>query len=124
LNPELKALLDRYAAAGATDDELRQVASDWTAKQGAAPAAPAAPADNSPTLRDVGRSLLQGATFGFGDELGMTDRAKEKQFAAAHPYYDFGLKMLGGAVAPAAAVFAAPELQDDSRHASVRRCRM
>jgi hypothetical protein len=59
--------------------------------------------------KGAGRAALQGATFGFGDEMGLTDRAKESAFKANHPVVDFLAKMGGGLVAPAAAVALAPE---------------
>lgn len=73
--------------------------------------ASAAPAmDTSLSLRNLGRSAMQGATFGFGDEIGLTDRAKENAFKAEHPIADLLAKLGGGAVAPVAAVMAAPVL--------------
>lgn len=60
--------------------------------------------------RNVGRSLVQGATLGWGDELGLTSRPNEAAFKAAHPVVDFLAKMGGGLAAPIAAVAAAPEL--------------
>lgn len=66
-------------------------------------------ADSDVSLRNVGRALTQGATFGFGDELGLTDRAKESAFKQAHPIIDAIAKMGGGLAAPVAAMAAAPE---------------
>lgn len=60
------------------------------------------------TARGLGRSFTQGATFNFGDELGLTDRSAEKAFQQAHPVADFFAKLGGGLLAPAAAVVAAP----------------
>ena len=60
--------------------------------------------------KGMGRAFMQGATFNFGDELGLTDRAKEQAFQQNHPIADFLAKLTGGALAPAAAVVAAPEL--------------
>ena len=54
MDPQLKALLDKYAAAGASDDELRQVASDWTSKNAQASAPPATPAASLPTPAQPG----------------------------------------------------------------------
>lgn len=59
--------------------------------------------------QNLGRSFTQGATFGFGDELGLTDRDAEKAFKHDHGGFDFTMKLLGGLVAPAIAAFAAPE---------------
>jgi hypothetical protein len=60
--------------------------------------------------KGVGRALVQGATYNFGDELGLTNRGAEKAFQQAHPIADLLAKMAGGVVAPAAAVIAAPSL--------------
>lgn len=68
------------------------------------------PMDTSLSFRNLGRSAVQGATFGWGDELGLTDRAKEAAFKAGHPVADFLAKLGGGIVAPALAVAAAPAL--------------
>lgn len=67
------------------------------------------PAPEESMWRGMGRAATQGATFGFGDELGLTDRAKENAFKTAHPVADFIAKLGGGAVAPIAAMVAAPE---------------
>src|SRR5690348_5066537 len=60
--------------------------------------------------KGVGRALVQGATYNFGDELGLTNRDAEKAFQQNHPVADFLAKMVGGVAAPAAAVIAAPSL--------------
>src|SRR3954469_17339315 len=57
-----------------------------------------APSDSGISWRDIGRAATQGATFGFGDELGLTDRAKESAFKQGHPVVDFLAKMGGGLV--------------------------
>lgn len=104
MNPELKALLDKYAAAGASDDEMRQVASDWQAKQGGAPAPAAAPGpDTSISWNNLGRSAVQGLTLGSSDEMGLTSRDAQKAFQAAHPIADLGAKVVGGIPTAAAA---------------------
>lgn len=59
MNPELKALLDKYAAAGANDDELRQIASDWQAKNGGAPSG----AQPMPQPADASQAPPQGDMF-------------------------------------------------------------
>jgi hypothetical protein len=55
-------------------------------------------------LRQVG----QGATFNFGDELGLIDKSKSDQFEKEHPYYSMGAQMAGGAIAPLALALMAP----------------
>lgn len=62
------------------------------------------------SLRNLGRSVTQGATFGFGDELGLTDRAKENAFKAEHPWIDAGAKTIGMIPAAVGAIAAAPVL--------------
>lgn len=49
MDPELKALLDKYAAAGATDDELLHVATVWKQQHAAQPQAPVTPRGASGT---------------------------------------------------------------------------
>lgn len=68
------------------------------------------PDDTNLSLRNVGRSVTQGATFGFGDEMGLTDRAKENAFKAEHPIVDMIAKMAGGVPAAIGATMAAPVL--------------
>lgn len=118
MNPELKALLDKYAAAGASDDELRQVASAWQAKNGGGAPAPVAPAQAAAApqpqqegmLKGFGRAALQHGLMGFGDELGLVDQSKQDSFAKNHPVMDFLATIGGGAAAPLLATAAAPEL--------------
>jgi hypothetical protein len=81
-----------------------------------------APAPNTDiSMKNFGRSLLQGGSFGFSDEIGkalgagqgpggIADRDSEKAFKTAHPLVDLTGKVIGGAVAPAAAIAALPEL--------------
>jgi hypothetical protein len=66
--------------------------------------------DRSLSIRNLGRAFTQGATFGFGDELGLTSRPAEHAFQGEHPVADFLAKLAGGAIGPAAAVVAAPSL--------------
>jgi hypothetical protein len=110
VNPELKALIDKYVAAGATDDEIHQVAAAWKAQH----EAPAAPAVASATPgQEFGTSLLQGATMGWGDEAagkitsllgGNGDavrdriRAIDAQTKLDHPYAGAATKVVAGAV--------------------------
>lgn len=49
--------------------------------------------------RGLGREALQGATFGFADELGLTDRAASERFGAQYPIAST-LAHLAGGVAP------------------------
>src|SRR5689334_6212001 len=71
-------------------------------KNGAAPdAATAIVKSRQPQqsmAKGVGRALVQGATYNFGDELGLTNRGAEKAFQQAHPIADFLAKMAGGVV--------------------------
>lgn len=69
-----------------------------------------APTNTDLSFRNLGRSFTQGATFGFGDEMGLTNRDAENAFKAQHPIADFASKMLGGSIAPIAATVAAPEV--------------
>lgn len=118
MDPELKALLDKYAAAGASDDEMRHVASDWQAQRGGSTGAAATPpaADGSSmSLGNMARAAGVGATFGLGKSTSLPagmriDGAKADAFKNANPITDFLLKFAGGAVAPVAAAAAAPEL--------------
>lgn len=109
MNPQLEAAMKAYRAQGATDEQVTAMYNTWMAAHpdGGSPAAPAEP--TPVTGRDVGRSFTQGLTFNFGDELGLTDRAKEKAFQKEHPWVDLGAKIGGGVVAPAAAVMFGPE---------------
>lgn len=68
-----------------------------------------APAPNTDlSFRNLGRSFVQGGTFGWGDELGLTSREGAAAFKAEHPIADFIAKLAGGAVAPAVAVATLP----------------
>lgn len=49
--------------------------------------------------RGLGREALQGATFDFGDELGLTDRAASERFGAQYPIASTVARIAGG-VAP------------------------
>lgn len=72
-------------------------------------------ADYKATLEDLARSLEQGATFQWGDELNAaarpgpyrenvtTERGKQERFAGSHPWSNAGLEMAGGAATTAAA---------------------
>jgi len=100
----IQANVAKMRAKGATDDD---VASYLAYEDGHIPA-PSSP-NTDISLRNLGRSFTQGATFGFGDELGLTNRDAEKAFKTAHPVADFMSKLVGGALAPAAAMAAAPE---------------
>ncbi len=60
--------------------------------------------------RGIGRALTQGATFNFGDKLGLVDPAKQKAFQEAHPWINALSEMAGGSVAPIAAATAFPAL--------------
>jgi len=109
MDPELKAFLDKYTAAhpDASDDELRNAGHFFLSQHAAAPAASP---NTDVSLKNFGRSLAQGGTFNFSDEMGLTDPNAEKAFKAAHPFVDLTGKVIGGAVAPAAAIAALPEL--------------
>lgn len=81
---------------------------------GGAPPAP----DTSVSLRNIGRSLGQGATFGFSDELNglvrgdaaeAIQRQRQAAFHAAHPVVDVASKVVGGLAAPVVAALTLPE---------------
>ncbi len=77
---------------------------------------PSGPApDTSVNMHNLGRSALQGATFGFSDEIaGQVKgdkykeemRANQKAFESAHPWYDAGAKILGALGLPVAMALA------------------
>jgi hypothetical protein len=103
-------LWERVVANGASPDAATTIVRARSASpSAAAPTASTASANTDVSLRNVGRAFTQGATLGFGDELGLTDRDAEKAFKQNHPGVDFAAKFLGGALAPAAAALLAPE---------------
>jgi hypothetical protein len=102
--PQLKALLDQYRAAGASDDQLRAAAAVWAQAQPVV----TTPQNTDINLRNLGRAAGQGMTFGMGTKFGL-DPDAQKAFALAHPVANFLSELAGGAVAPAVAVAAAPE---------------
>jgi hypothetical protein len=108
MDPELEKNLVSRRALGATDDQIRQYAAQWQAAH--ADTTPVNPADTALSAHNAGRAAVQGATFGFGDELHLTDPKAETAFKKAHPVVDFLSKLGGGIVAPAVATAAAPEV--------------
>jgi hypothetical protein len=104
-NADLDAIVEKAVAAGLDDDGVKQVVADYQAHQAQQPAF-----DTSRSLSNMGRAFRQGATYNFGDELGLVDPAKEAAFAKANPWTDLGMKAAGGVLAPAVALAAAPEV--------------
>ena len=96
---------EHLTAAGVSPDVAKQLA-------------PLGTTDTSISLRNLGRSLGQGATFGFSDELNglvrgqaaeATQRARQAAFHAAHPVADVLTKVVGGIAAPAVIAASLPE---------------
>lgn len=69
-----------------------------------------APAPDMPiNARNLGRAFTQGASFGFSDELGLTDRAAQTAFKKQHGTANLLAGIAGGIAAPAVAAAALPE---------------
>jgi hypothetical protein len=102
------------AAAPAPQPEQAPQPSPYAGLQSAMGLSPRAPDPNAVSDRDMGRSLVQGASFGFGDEiLGMLPewmgggekardemRANDKAFSAAHPVLSGAANVAGGLAVP------------------------
>jgi len=110
--PSAADVWEHLTAAGISPDVAKQLA-------------PLGTTDTSISLRNLGRSLGQGATFGFSDELNglvrgdaaeATQRARQTAFHAAHPIADVATKVLGSIAAP---VMLAATLPEDAAAAGV-----
>ncbi len=106
----VKANVAKMRAAGAPESDVLAYLQHEDSLSSATPTPLPSPSSTDLSFRNIGRSITQGATFGFGDEMGLVNREADKAFAAEHPIANFAGRMLGGLAAPAAAVAAAPAL--------------
>ncbi len=101
---QVQANVAKMRASGASEDDVGRYLAHESGQLAAT-----APAPESAT-QGFGRAMLQHGLFNFGDELGLVNQQKQDAWAKNHPIADFLATIGGGAAAPIAAVFAAPEL--------------
>lgn len=104
----IQANVAKMRAAGAPESDVLAYLQHEDEQASQAPAAPAY--DTSINTKNLIRSMLQGGMYGFGDEAGVVDPKAYAAFKSAHPIANAIENMIGGAIAPAAAAFALPEL--------------
>lgn len=110
MDEEIKKYLDRYRKEGASDAQIRALYEAYVAHKAAQGDTGPKEENTKMSAKNLFRAFGQGALYNFGDEIGLVDKQADKEFSDAHPIASGLSKVVGGAIAPIAAVAAAPTL--------------